>query len=232
MVQSTTTQITGNFGGAYPDGITLDNVVITAALENATAIKSGTTANDTFLLQAYDNNAAAYRTFVTFTSADTPLAAFVQPSGGLMTWEGGIIGGVTPAAGTFTTLASTGLATLASATVTANLTASAYVLESVGNALTAAGNNRATALQLAKVRNIVTTAAASTGVLLPVGVVGMYIDIFNYGANAITVYAAGSETIDGTAGATGVALTNAKRARFFFDAANTWISAQWEVVSA
>lgn len=143
-----------------------------------------------------------------------------------------VIGGTTPAAGTFTTLASTGLATLASAAVTANLTVSGYVLRSVGNALTAAGNNRATALVLAKEVNNITTAAASTGALLPTGVIGMRITIFNAGANAIQVYANGSETIDGTAGSTGVALTNAKRCDYFFTAANTWVSAQLGVVSA
>lgn len=232
MSNSTTTQITGNFGGAYPDGITLDNVVVQAALEDATALKTGTTANETFLLQAYDVNGTAYKTFATFTAADTPLAAFVQPSGGLMTWEGGIIGGVTPAAGTFTTLASTGAATFASATVTANLTITGYTLESVGAALSGAGTTRADATQLAKQINNVTTAASGTGVILPVGVVGMRITVLNAGANALKVYATASETIDGTAGATGVALTNAKRADFIFTAANTWISYQLGVPSA
>ena len=143
-----------------------------------------------------------------------------------------VIGGVTPAAGTFTTLASTGLATLASGTVTANLTIGGYSAFSVGNALTAAGNNRATALQLAKQVNNVTTAAASTGVLLPVGVIGMEIEVYNNGANSIQVYGTASETIDGTAGSTGVALANTKRCRYTFVAANTWLSAQLGAVSA
>lgn len=113
-----------------------------------------------------------------------------------------------------------------------SVTSTGYFLRSVGNALTATGTNRSTALQLAKEINNVTTAAASTGVLLPVGVVGMRITVFNGGANAMQVYATASETIDGVAGATGVPLTNAKRADFFFTAANTWISAQLGVVSA
>ena len=74
--------------------------------------------------------------------------------------------------------------------------------------------------------------AVRTGVILPVGVVGMRIRLFNAGANAIKVYATASETIDGTAGATGVTLTNAKRADFEFVAANTWISSQLGVVAA
>ena len=113
-----------------------------------------------------------------------------------------------------------------------NLTTSGYNIRSVGNALTAVGTTRADALQLAKEVNNVTTAAASTGVILPVGVVGMRIRLFNAGANAIKVYASASETIDTVAGATGVTLTNAKRADFEYVAANTWVSCQLGVVAA
>lgn len=107
-----------------------------------------------------------------------------------------------------------------------------YVKSSTGNALTAAGTTRADALQLAKQINNITTATSGTGVILPVGVIGMRITVFNGGANPIQVYASASETIDTIAGATGVPLTNAKRCDYFFTAANTWISAQLGVVSA
>ena len=117
-------------------------------------------------------------------------------------------------------------------TFAGNSAVSGYNLASVGAALTAAGTNRATALQLAKEINYVSTAASGTGVLLPVGVVGMVITIYNAGANAIKVYATASETIDGTAGSTGVTLTNALRCQYTFTAANTWISAQLGAVSA
>ena len=173
---------------------------------------------------------------------NTALTAFVTGNFTTPTITGGTIAGAainsstvgatTPATGAFTTLSSTGLATLASAAVTANITVGGYVAGSVGNALTAAGTTRADALQLAKQVNNITTAGANTGVILPVGVVGMRITVFNGGANAIKVYASASETIDGTAGATGVTLTNAKRADYFFTAANNWISAQLGVVSA
>jgi len=119
--------------------------------------------------------------------------------------------------------------------VTGNITASGYFDQSVGNALTAAGNDRASSLALTKAVNNVTTAAASTGVTLPavstVGIGGSVI-IFNAGANPIQVYGAGSDTIDGVAGATGVPLTNAKRCIYIAVAAATWISAQLGVVSA
>jgi len=101
--------------------------------------------------------------------------------------------------------------------------------------LTAVGNNRATSLALVSQLNFISSAAASTGVTLPsaatVGI-GGHVDIFHAGANAITVYGAGSDTIDGAAAATGVALTNAKRCRYYVSAAATWISAQFGVVSA
>jgi hypothetical protein len=137
----------------------------------------------------------------------------------------------------------TGAVTLLSGSITGNLTvtgsltvtgnsSSAYALSSVGNALTAVGTNRATALQLAKQVNNVTTAASGTGVILPVGVIGMVVTVYNNGANAIKVYASASETVDTVAGATGVTLTNALRCQYTFVAANTWISAQLGVISA
>lgn len=106
------------------------------------------------------------------------------------------------------------------------------IIRTATNALTAVGNNRATALAIVADFNRITTAAASTGVVLPTGVVGMSITVFNAGANPIKVYAQGSETIDGTAGATGVTLTNALRAVYVCMAAGVWISAQLGVVSA
>lgn len=120
----------------------------------------------------------------------------------------------------------------ATGTVTLLNSTSAYALSSVGNALTAVGTNRATALQLAKQVNNVTTAASGTGVILPVGVIGMVITVYNNGANAIKVYASASETVDTVAGATGVTLTNALRCQYTYVAANTWISAQLGVISA
>ncbi|MCK5603827.1 hypothetical protein KAR91_18205 [Candidatus Pacearchaeota archaeon] len=119
--------------------------------------------------------------------------------------------------------------TLASGTT---VTAGSYFLNSVGDALTAVGTDRSDALQLAAGVNNVTTAAASTGVVLPVGVVGMQVIIEHAGANAVQVYGSASETIDSVAGATGVVLTNAKRCMYLFVAANTWISMQMGVVSA
>lgn len=146
----------------------------------------------------------------------------------------GIVGATTPAAGSFTTLAASGTSALAAVTAT-SVTTSTYAAQSVGNALTAAGTTRADALQLAKQINNVTTAAAGTGVILPASAsagIGAIIVVFNAGANAMQVYGAGSDTIDGVAGSTGVPLTNAKRCMYILVAANTWVSAQLGVVSA
>jgi hypothetical protein len=111
------------------------------------------------------------------------------------------------------------------------------IQSSTAAGLTAAGTTQANALALTKAINVIATAAASTGVALPsaasVGI-GGYVVIFNDGANAIKVYGAvgSSDTIDGTAGATGVTLTNAKRCEYFVTAAGVWKSAQLGVVSA
>lgn len=108
---------------------------------------------------------------------------------------------------------------------------------STATGLTAAGSNQATALALTKQINVITTAAASTGVTLPaastVGV-GGFVVIFNAGANAIKVYGAvgSSDTIDGVAAATGVTLTNALRCEYYVTAAGVWRSAQLGAVSA
>lgn len=118
------------------------------------------------------------------------------------------------------------------ADTTGNISGATYYLKSVGNALSAAGTTRTDATQLAKEVNNITTATSGTGVILPVGIIGMRITIFNGGASPIKVYASASETVDTTAGSTGVALANAKRADYFFVAANTWVSAQLGVVSA
>lgn len=134
-------------------------------------------------------------------------AAFAGTTAGVYTGTfNGVIGGTTPAAGDFT-----------------------YINESVADALTAAGSSRTDALQLAAQENVVATATSGTGVILPsataVGVGGSVI-VFNDGANPIKVYATGSETIDGTAGATGVTLTNALRCEYYLTTTLKWKSAK------
>lgn len=95
--------------------------------------------------------------------------------------------------------------------------------------LTAVGTSRANALQLTSLFNRVTTAASSAvGVILPpsatIGVGGV-VTVANDGPiNSFHVYGSGSDTIDGTAGSTGVALTNAFLCEYLVNAAGAYIS--------
>ena len=100
--------------------------------------------------------------------------------------------------------------------------------------LIAVGTNQATALALAGGTSNITTAAASTGVALPPATLGARARIYNNGANAIKVYgtAGRTDTIDGTAGATGVTLSSGKRCDYECVLAGVWLSAQLGVVSA
>jgi hypothetical protein len=180
------------------------------------------------VLQA-DDGTAMFKISTTVASPTAPVGWAAQ-SNGVATGAQLFTYGSTNASGTIQ-VSGTGTLNLGTST-NSSVTFKTYYATTVGNALTAAGTTRTDALQLAAQYNRVTTAAASTGVILPVGIVGMEIIIDNGGANAIKVYANNSETIDGTAGSTGVTLTNTKRCIYIFVAANTWISYQLGVVSA
>lgn len=136
---------------------------------------------------------------------------------GLGTFNG-VIGGTTPAAGTFTSTTTTGIDTV-----------------SVANALTASTTQtRVGGTALTKRLNRITTCAnAGDAVTLPALSPGQSVDVYNDGAAAASVFPNGaSDTIDGGAGGAAVTLTNAKRCRYTCFAANTIISAQLGVVSA
>lgn len=103
---------------------------------------------------------------------------------------------------------------------------------STADGLTATGSTRDDALLLSAEINRVTTAAAGTGVcLLAVGVGGRLV-VYNDAAETVQIYAPGSATIDGSAGATGVALSSTKRCGYVCVDDDTWISAQLGPVSA
>lgn len=88
MVRSTTTDITGDIGAAYPDGLTIDNAILSTALADGSTIKTATTAADEVLFQVYDTDGAAYATWATMTANNTPSVAIVTPSGGTLTIDG------------------------------------------------------------------------------------------------------------------------------------------------
>lgn len=91
-------------------------------------------------------------------------------------------------------------------------------------ALTAAGSNQATALQLSAVYNTVGTTASSTGVLLPPSEAGAMVTVHNDGANTLQVYAPVGSTIDTIASATGVSIATTKRRLFICTSSTTWSS--------
>lgn len=85
-----------------------DNISVGTITSNShtfntgTGIKTDVNAGNTALIASYDVDSVAYKTFGTLTANNTPTLAFLQPSGGLMTWDGGAIGTTTPAPGIFT----------------------------------------------------------------------------------------------------------------------------------
>lgn len=90
------------------------------------------------------------------------------------------------------------------------------------NAVTAAGTNQGTATTLTYSEIIrVGTAASGTGVKLPAAKAGMRIFFRNDGANPVTVYPTGSETINGTSSKS---VTNGTSQQFFSSADGTWFS--------
>lgn len=70
----------------------------------------------------------------------------------------------------------------------------------------------------------VTTSNASDAVVLPVAVAGRKIEIVNASANAGVVYGNGSDTINGTAGATGVAYAASKTLTCRCFTAGAWVT--------
>lgn len=82
--------------------------------------------------------------------------------------------------------------------------------------LVAVGTTQANALQLTARLNTLATSSASTGVVLPDADAGKEV-IVNVRAAGVTVqvYGKGTDTIDGTAGSTGVALAVARGAALF-----------------
>lgn len=76
----------------------------------------------------------------------------------------------------------------------------------VASAVSAAGTNQGGATALTLDYNIITTAAASSGVVLPAITPYRAVIVINNGANALKIYGASTDFIGTTAGATGVTL--------------------------
>jgi hypothetical protein len=91
----------------------------------------------------------------------------------------------------------------------------------VSASVTAAGSSATDAQSVSAVVTRVSTAAASTGVKLPVAEVGAMMVVRNDGANALTVYPQTGATIDGAAS---VSVTAAKATLFFGTSPTTWVT--------
>lgn len=154
---------------------------------------------------------------------------------GASTLNGGIVGGSTAdiAINTnkFTVTASSGNALVAGTLVSTGVhTANGGVVTTglrvdATTTISAAGTSVSDATALAASVNNVTTVSASTaGVKLPACAAGKIVVVNNLGANSMHVYGAGSDTVDGAAAATGVVLTNTKRAIFVGVSATAYIS--------
>lgn len=109
-----------------------------------------------------------------------------------------------------------------------------WVSGSRADALTAVGTDRDTALALTAQVNQLTGGDTGTGVTLPDIATsgGADVILFNDGAEDAKVYAPGSITIDGVAGATGVTLSAAARAQFVPISSTAYLSALMGAVSA
>jgi len=110
-----------------------------------------------------------------------------------------------------------------------------YVLESLlatpqwqtNYGITAVGTARASTTPVLTLgSNVVTVSTSSNyGVVLPSAVAGSVVYFYNAdSADAVTVFATGSDTINGTAGATGVSYAAAKRVLFIAVTNNVWIA--------
>lgn len=97
-------------------------------LANGKALKTDTTTAHTALIQAYDVDGTAYKTFGTLTNGNTPSFALAAPSGGSLTINGAVIGGTSAAAATFTTISATDDITVATGKAIKTDTTTAHTL--------------------------------------------------------------------------------------------------------
>ena len=101
--------------------------------------------------------------------------------------------------------------------------AASQIGSTAATGLVATGTTKADALTLAASVNVFATVSSSKGALLPPAGGAPMVAIFNGGANALSVYANGSDVINANSAAAAFSVTNAKSA-FFIPAGNRWIA--------
>ena len=91
-------------------------------------------------------------------------------------------------------------------------------------ALAGGGLSSSTPVLLNGTNLLATVASSADSVVLPKAVPGMVVVLANAGANPAQVFGNGSDTINGTAGATGISVANAKRTMFIAFDLGVWFS--------
>lgn len=98
------------------------------------------------------------------------------------------------------------------------------IIASSAVALTATGTTQTDALALTKQKNIVTTTAAGTGVVLPTAIAGMTITVFNRGANTLNCYPATGAAINALAANAAKTIAAGASETFTASSATQWYS--------
>lgn len=160
--------------------------------------ESGANAGSNFQIDAYADNGAYLYTPISIirSTGSTNINRGIEVAGG-GNINGVAIGGTTAAAGRFTTVTLTG-----------------HLIRSLATALTAAGTTQAAALALTASINVVTTAAAGSGVRLPAPGIGGEIVVRNQGANAVNIYPPTNGIINALAANAAFSLAAGTAARF------------------
>ncbi len=92
-------------------------------------------------------------------------------------------------------------------------------------ALAGGARNSSTPVLVLGANTVTTVATAADSVVLPVAVAGSVVWLRNAdAADAVQVFANGSDTINGTAGATGISVANGKTVLFVAATNNVWFS--------
>jgi len=102
------------------------------------------------------------------------------------------------------------------------LSATGNVTFGIAASVTAAGTTQGTATAITKTYNIVETASANQGVVLPSAAAGLIINIYNTSGATIKVYPTSTETIDGGAANAAVELVTDNGSEFVGTGTGAW----------
>lgn len=102
--------------------------------------------------------------------------------------------------------------------------AAVNIVGDVSAPLTATGSGQSTALPLSNVVNYVTTTASSTGVQLFGQAISDQLEVYNAGANALSVYGLTGDTIQGGSANAAFSIAANKGAIFRRVTATAWVA--------